>query len=140
MDQGARIKVNMKMGLLDGKVAIITGSGRGIGKAMAEKFVSEGCKVAINDIDADVCAATAEEIKSKGGEAIACKADVTNMEEVQKMVDDTVAAFGTVHILVNNAGFCRDKMIFSMSEEEFVSVVRVHLKGHFCNMHLATAY
>lgn len=117
------------MGLLDNKVAIITGSGRGIGKAIAELFVAEGCAVAINDIDADVCAQTAGEIKAKGGKAIACKADVTNDAEVKKMVDDTVAAFGTVDILVNNAGITKDAMVHKMDDKLFNFIVDVNLLG-----------
>ncbi|MHA1794451.1 MAG: SDR family NAD(P)-dependent oxidoreductase [Promethearchaeota archaeon] len=119
------------MGLLDGKVAIITGSGRGIGKAIAIKFIEEGCKVTINDIDQDVCDATAEELKKLGGDVIACKADVTNPEEVQKMVDDTVKAFGTVHILVNNAGITRDAMVHKMDDKLFNFIMNVNLKGTF---------
>ncbi|MHA1681388.1 MAG: SDR family NAD(P)-dependent oxidoreductase [Promethearchaeota archaeon] len=117
------------MGLLEGKIAIITGSGRGIGKAIALKFVEEGCKVTINDIDVDVCNATADEIKANGGEAIAVKADVTNPEEVKNMVDKTVEAFGTVHILVNNAGITKDAMIHKMEDKLFKFILDVNLKG-----------
>ena len=123
--------------LLDGKVAIITGSGRGIGKAIAELFVEHGAKVTINDIDADVCNATAEEIKSNGGEAIACKADVTNDEEVKKMVDDTVAAFGTIDILVNNAGITKDAMVHKMGDKLFDFILDVNLLGTvMCSKHV----
>ncbi|MBD3188008.1 glucose 1-dehydrogenase [Candidatus Bathyarchaeota archaeon] len=117
------------MGLLDDKVAIITGSGRGIGKAIAKRFVSEGCKVTINDIDVDVCNATAEEINAEGGEAIAVKADVTNPAEVKNMVDKTIEAFGTVHILVNNAGITKDAMIHKMEDKLFKFILDVNLKG-----------
>ena len=117
------------MGLLEGKVAIITGSGRGIGKAIAELFVKEGASVTVNDIDADVCNATAEELKNNGFNAIACQADVTNDEQVKKMVDDTVAAFGTVDILVNNAGITKDAMIHKMDDKLFNFILNVNLLG-----------
>jgi 3-oxoacyl-[acyl-carrier protein] reductase len=117
------------MGLLTGKVAIITGSGRGIGKAIAEMFAEEGAAIAVNDIDLDVCKATAEELKAKGCKAIACKADVTKDEEVKKMVDDTVAAFGTVDILVNNAGITKDAMIDKMEDKIWNFIVDVNLLG-----------
>ncbi|MBN2150418.1 MAG: 3-oxoacyl-ACP reductase FabG [Candidatus Lokiarchaeota archaeon] len=117
------------MKLLEGKVAIITGSGRGIGKSMAELFADEGAAVAINDIDADVCNATVAELKGKGFKAIACKADVTKDEDVKKMVDDTVAAFGTVDILVNNAGITKDAMFHKMDDKLWNFIQDVNLLG-----------
>nr|MDO8108872.1 SDR family NAD(P)-dependent oxidoreductase [Candidatus Sigynarchaeota archaeon] len=117
------------MKLLEGKVAIITGSGRGIGKAMAELFASEGAAITVNDIDADVCKATAEELKKNGFKAIACKADVTKDEDVKKMVEDTVKAFGTVDILVNNAGITKDAMIHKMDDKLFNFILDVNLLG-----------
>ncbi|NMC06097.1 MAG: SDR family NAD(P)-dependent oxidoreductase, partial [Candidatus Lokiarchaeota archaeon] len=111
------------MGLLTGKVAIITGSGRGIGKAIAEVFAAEGAAITVNDIDLDVCQGTANELKAKGCKAIACKADVTKDDEVKKMVDDTVAAFGTVDILVNNAGITKDAMIDKMEDKVWHFIV-----------------
>lgn len=117
------------MGLLTGKVAIITGSGRGIGKAIAEVFAAEGAAITVNDIDLDVCQGTANELKAKGCKAIACKADVTKDDEVKKMVDDTVAAFGTVDILVNNAGITKDAMIDKMEDKVWHFIVDVNLLG-----------
>lgn len=117
------------MGLLEGKVAIITGSGRGIGKSIAELFAQEGAAITVNDIDADVCAATAEELTNNGFKAIACQADVTNDEQVKKMVDDTVEAFGTVDILVNNAGITKDAMIHKMDDKLFDFILNVNLLG-----------
>jgi 3-oxoacyl-[acyl-carrier protein] reductase len=118
------------MGLLDGKVAIITGSGRGIGKGIANMFVGEGAKVCINDIDADVCKETASAI---GDSAIACPADVTNVEQVTKMVADTVAKFGKVDILINCAGITRDALIHKMDDKLLRFIIDVNLKGtHVC--------
>ena len=119
--------------LLKGKVAIITGSGRGIGKGIAKLFVEQGCKVAINDIDPNPCAETVEEIKAMGGEAIACPADVTNVEQVNKMVADTIAAFGKIDILINNAGTSRDAMIQKMDDRLLRFIIDVNMKGtHVC--------
>ncbi|MHA1338399.1 MAG: SDR family NAD(P)-dependent oxidoreductase [Promethearchaeota archaeon] len=119
--------------LLKDKIAIITGSGRGIGKAIAELYVQEGAKVTINDIDADVCKATAKELNDKygnGGEvALACVADVTKWDQVQKMVEDTVAKFGNIHILVNCAGLTRDALVHKMSDFEYRLIVDINLKG-----------
>ncbi len=115
--------------LLQGKVAIITGSGRGIGKAMAELFAEEGAAIAVNDIDLDVCKATVEELKGKGFKAIACKADVTKEEDVKKMVDDTVKAFGTVDILINNAGITKDAMFHKMDDKLWSFILDVNLLG-----------
>lgn len=123
--------------LLKDKVAIITGSGRGIGKGIALYFVEQGCKVTINDIDPVPCKETVEEIKANGGEAIACPADVTNAEQVQKMVADTIEAFGKIDILVNNAGTSRDAMIHKMSDREMNFIIDVNLKGtHVCSQAL----
>ena len=121
------------MGLLDGKVAIITGSGRGIGQGIALKFVKEGAKVVINDIDAAPCNETVEMVKKIGGKAIGCVADVTNPTQVKKMVDDCVKAFGTVDILVNNAGLTRDAMIHNMDDKLLRLIININLKGtHVC--------
>ncbi len=122
----------MKEALI-GKVAIITGSGRGIGKGMAKYFVEQGAKVVINDIDLAPCEETVNEIKAMGGEAIACPADVTNKTQVDKMIQDAIEAFGKVDILVNNAGVTRDAMIHKMSDKAMKFVVNVNLKGtHVC--------
>jgi NAD(P)-dependent dehydrogenase (short-subunit alcohol dehydrogenase family) len=117
------------MGLLDDKVAIITGSGRGIGKAIAELFVKEGAAVTVNDIDGDVCQETAQELVDAGYKAIACKADVTNIDEVQAMVDATVEAFGTVDILINNAGITKDAMLHKMDDKLWNFIVDINLFG-----------
>lgn len=118
--------------LLKDKVAIITGSGRGIGKEVANLFVEEGAKVTINDIDKDVCDETAKEINNKKpNTAISCVADVTNMEQAKKMVADAVSAFGKVDILINCAGLTRDALIHKMSDKELNLIVDVNFKGTF---------
>ncbi len=114
--------------LLKDKVAIITGSGRGIGKRTAELFIENGAKVAINDIDPEVCKATAEEF---GENAIACVADVTNFEQVEKMANDTMEKWGRIDILVNCAGLTRDAMIHKMSDSNLKLIMDVNLKGTY---------
>jgi len=121
----------MKM-QLNGKTAIITGAGRGIGKAIALKLAQCGANIVINDIptstDADK---TAEEIISSGGRAIVCKGDVRNADDVENVVKEAVNQFGTVDILVNNAGITRDNLIMRMSEKDWDDVLDINLKGAF---------
>ena len=118
------------MGIVDGKVAVITGSGRGIGKAIATLFLEEGAKVTINDIDADVCNATAKELNEAFPDsAIACVADVTNKEQVEKMMADTVTKFGKIDILVNNAGLTRDALIHKLSDKMMDLIFDINFKG-----------
>jgi NAD(P)-dependent dehydrogenase (short-subunit alcohol dehydrogenase family) len=128
------------VGALDGRVAIITGAGRGLGRAHALLFAREGASVVVNDLgggrDGSGASGTpadevVEEIRSAGGTAVANADDVTSWEGAQHLVDSAVEAFGDLHILVNNAGILRDRMLVNMSEEDFDAVVRVHLKGHF---------
>jgi 3-oxoacyl-[acyl-carrier protein] reductase len=132
------------MGDLTGKVAVITGAGRGLGREEAIQLARQGARVVINDInrpDAEEAAhATVEDIKGFGGEAIAVFGDCAESIDAENLMKATLDAYGDLNILVNNAGFCRDKTIFGMSDEEFDSVVRVHLRGHFINMRNATAY
>ncbi len=118
--------------MLKGKVAIITGSGRGIGKAIAHLFVEEGAKVTVNDIDADVCNQTAAEINEKyPNTALSCVADVTNKEQVQKMVDDTITQHGDIDILINCAGLIRDALIHKMDDKLLRLIIDINLKGTF---------
>lgn len=132
------------MGDLTGKVAVITGAGRGLGREEALQLARQGARVVVNDIDrpdaAEAAHATVEEIKALGGEAIAVLGDCADTADADRLMKTTLETFGDLNIMVNNAGFCRDKTIFGMSDDEFDSVVRVHLRGHFVNMRNATAY
>jgi NAD(P)-dependent dehydrogenase (short-subunit alcohol dehydrogenase family) len=132
------------MGDLTGKVAVITGAGRGLGREEAIQLARQGARVVINDIgrpEAKEAAESAvEEIKGFGGEAVAVYGDCADSNDAENLLKTTIDTFGDMNIMVNNAGFCRDKTIFGMSDEEFDSVVRVHLRGHFVNMRNATKY
>ena len=137
------------MGALDGRVAIITGAGRGIGREHALLFASEGAKVVVNDLggavdgtggDRSPAEQLVDEIKALGGEAVANGDDITDWEGGKRLVDAAVEAFGDLHVLVNNAGILRDKMLVNMSEAEWDSVIHVHLKGHFVPTRHAAAY
>lgn len=132
------------MSTLDGKVAVITGAGNGLGKEEALYLAGQGARVVVNEINLpkaeEAAHATVEEIKSAGGEAIAVFGDCADTNDAEKLMKETLSAYGDLNIMVNNAGYCRDKTIFGMSDEEFDSVVRVHLRGHFVNMRNATAY
>jgi len=137
------------MSVLDGKVAVVTGAGRGLGRFEALEFARQGARVVVSDLgvaadgvgrDESAGQSVVEEIKSMGGEAVAHFGDVADWNDSKAMVQTAIDHFGDLNILVCNAGFCRDKMIFSMSEEDFDSVIRVHLKGHFCGIRHASEY
>ncbi|HYD09977.1 MAG TPA: SDR family oxidoreductase [Acidimicrobiales bacterium] len=137
------------MGALDGRVAIITGAGRGIGREHALLFASEGAKVVVNDLggandgsgsDATPAEQVVKEIEAMGGEAIANADNVADWEGGQRMVNAAVEAFGDLHVLVNNAGILRDRVLVNMTEEEWDAVIHVHLKGHFVPTRWAAAY
>ncbi|HDC92803.1 MAG TPA: SDR family NAD(P)-dependent oxidoreductase, partial [Candidatus Acetothermia bacterium] len=115
---------------LQGKVAIITGAARGIGRETALLFAAEGAKVVICDL-LDEGEEVAEEIRSRGGEAIFYKLDVTDREAVKRMVDAVVERYGRIDILVNNAGITRDAQFLKMTEEDWDKVIAVNLKGVF---------
>ena len=117
------------MGKLDGKVAVITGSGRGIGKAMATLFVQEGASVIINDIDATAVAETVKEIEAKGGKVAGCVADITKGEDAAKLMDTAAEKFGKLDILVNNAGLTRDALINKMTDAQWDICVNISLRG-----------
>ena len=128
------------MALLDGKVAIVTGAGRGIGRAEAMLLAEEGAKVVVNDPgveldgsggDVSVAQQVADEIRAAGGEAIADRGSVADHAVAQRIIQRGLDSFGRLDILVNNAGITRDKMIYNMDEDMFDSVVAVHLKGTF---------
>ncbi len=130
---------------LDGKVAVITGAGQGLGKVEALEIAKQGARIVANDLGGspereEGVHAVVAEIKAMGGEAVAQFGDCASMQNAEALLKTAIDNFGDMNIMVNSAGFCRDAMIFSMSEEEFDSVVRVHLRGHFVNMHQATKY
>jgi 3-oxoacyl-[acyl-carrier protein] reductase len=120
----------MDLGLKD-KVAIVTGSARGLGAAMAQRFAEEGAKVVITDIQAEQAQATAAALRGRGFAAHCVVGDITKAADVQRLVDETVAQFGAVHVLVNNAGAPRDKYLVKMSEDDWDLVMNVMLKGAF---------
>src|ERR1017187_2640741 len=137
------------MGALDGKVAIITGAGRGIGREPALLFASEGAKIVVNDLggavdgsgdDRSPAQQVVDEIKQMGGEAIANADDVADWEGGQRLVNAAVEAFGDLHVLVNNAGILRDRVLVNMTEEEWDAVIKVHMKGHFVPTRHAAAW
>ncbi len=116
---------------LDGKVAIISGSGRGIGRALALKLAREGARVVINDLDADPAQAVIEEIKGFGGEAVTCTGDVTTPDFGNRFVKTALDSFGGLDIIVNNAGYTWDSVIQKMSDEQFEAMFKVHLMAPF---------
>ena len=137
------------MGMLDGKVAIVTGAGRGIGREEALLLAAEGAKVIVNDVGASVrgdggdrsaAQQTVDDIVAAGGEAVVNDADVSSWEGAQSLVQQAVDTWGKLDVLVNNAGILRDKMSFSMEEAEWDDVIRVHLKGHFAMAHFAAVH
>ncbi|MBN1188441.1 MAG: 3-oxoacyl-[acyl-carrier-protein] reductase [Dehalococcoidales bacterium] len=115
---------------LEGKIALVTGSGRGIGKAIALRLSGDGAKVIINDVT-DESAACAEEIKSAGRPALFLKSNVTSSIEVNAMMDRIIAEYGRIDIVVNNAGITRDQLTLRMTDEEWDAVIAVNLKGVF---------
>ncbi|HTY55453.1 MAG TPA: SDR family NAD(P)-dependent oxidoreductase [Candidatus Binataceae bacterium] len=137
------------MALLDGKVAAVTGSGRGIGRAVAKALAAHGASVVVNDLGVTVdghkepstpAGEVVREIKSAGGKAVANQMDIATVAGGQGLVDQAIKEFGQLDILVNVAGILRDRMIFNMSEEEWDEVIRVHLKGHYCTIRPASAH
>jgi NAD(P)-dependent dehydrogenase (short-subunit alcohol dehydrogenase family) len=137
------------MGALDGRVAIITGAGRGIGREHALLFASEGAKVVVNDLggaidgsgdDRSPAEQVVDEIKAMGGEAVANADNVADWDGGKRLIDAAVEAFGDLHVLVNNAGILRDRVLINMTEDEWDAVIHVHLKGHFVPTRHAAAY
>ena len=137
------------MGSLDGKVAIVTGGARGVGRGEALLLAAEGASVVVNDLggewdgtgsDNRPAQQTADEITDAGGKAVANYDDVADWEGGQRLINQAIETFGGLDILVCNAGILRDRTIFNMTEEEWDSVSRVHLKGHFVPTRFATAY
>ncbi len=137
------------MGTLDGRVTIITGAGRGIGREHALFFASEGAKVVVNDLGGDIHGEGADrapaqqvvdEIVGLGGEAVANTDSVSDFDGAKRLIDQAVESFGDLHVLVNNAGILRDRVLVNMTEPEWDAVMNVHLKGHFCPTRHAAAY
>jgi NAD(P)-dependent dehydrogenase (short-subunit alcohol dehydrogenase family) len=128
------------MGSLDGRVAIITGAGRGIGREHALLFAAEGARVVVNDLDPAPAEAVCAEITAAGGEAVANSSDISTWAGGEAIVEQAVSAFGGLHVLVNNAGILRDRMLVSMTEQEWDDVVASHLKGHFAPTRFAAAH
>ncbi|HWD52809.1 MAG TPA: SDR family oxidoreductase [Acidimicrobiales bacterium] len=137
------------MGALDGRVAIITGAGRGIGREHALLFAAEGAKVVVNDlggapdgsgVDRSSAQQVVDEITAAGGDAVANTDDITGWDGGKRLIETAVEAFGNLHVLVNNAGILRDRVLVNMSEDEWDSVIKVHLKGHFVPLRHAAAY
>lgn len=135
-------------GILDGRIAIVTGAGRGIGRAHALELARQGARVVVNDYGVSLAGEKSvspadevvAEIKELGGEAVANGADVADFAQAAEMVQQAIDTFGGLDILVNNAGFVRDRMLVNTSEEEWDAVIRVHLKGHFAPLRHAGAY
>jgi NAD(P)-dependent dehydrogenase (short-subunit alcohol dehydrogenase family) len=136
------------MGLVDGRVVIVTGAGRGIGRAHALAFAAEGARVVVNDIGVGLDGSAGEspaqqvvdEITAAGGEAVANRDDIAEWTGAQNLIDTAVETFGGLDVLVNNAGFIRDRMLANTSESEWDAVIRVHLKGHFMTLRHAAGY
>lgn len=136
-------------GICEGRIVIVTGAGRGIGRGHALEFARQGAKVVVNDLGAELdgtgsstgpAGEVVDAIRAMGGEAVANGSDVADWEGAQALVQCAIDTFGGLDVLVNNAGFLRDRMLFSSSEDEWDAVIRVHLKGHFATARFASAY
>lgn len=138
------------MGLVDGRVVIVTGAGGGIGRAHALAFAAEGARVVVNDIGVGLDGSPAsggsaaqdvvDEILAAGGQAVADGSDISDWDQAANLIQAAVETYGGVDVLVNNAGIVRDRMIANTSEEEFDAVIAVHLKGHFATMRHAASH
>ena len=135
--------------LLEGKVALVTGAGRGIGREHALMLAEHGAKVVVNDLGGDEfgggadltpAAQVVQDITSAGGEAVVNGGSVASFDDARAMVHQAVDTFGDINIVVNNAGILRDRMVFSMSEDDWDTVMAVHLKGTFAPSHHAAGY
>jgi NAD(P)-dependent dehydrogenase (short-subunit alcohol dehydrogenase family) len=136
-------------GICEGRVVIVTGAGRGLGRAHALEFARQGAKVVVNDLGAEIdgsggstgpAGEVVDEIRAAGGEAIANGADIADWDQAEAMIEQALNAYGVLDVLVNNAGFLRDRMLANTSEGEWDAVMRVHLKGHFAPARHAIAH
>jgi 3-oxoacyl-[acyl-carrier protein] reductase len=126
--------------LLQGKSAIVTGSGRGIGKSIAKLFADHGASVVINDIDADVAQATADEISGAGGRSVVCAGSVTEVDFPDRLVKACADSFGGIDVIVNNAGYTWDAVVQNMTDEQWYAMIDVHLTAPFRIIRAATPY
>lgn len=147
---GASLKGESNMaGILEDRVAIVTGAGRGLGREHALELARQGAKVVVNDLGtaldgAGVSVGPAQEvveiIQAAGGQAVANGADIADFTQARELIEQAVSEFGRLDVLVNNAGFVRDRMLVNAEEDEWDAVIRVHLKGHFATLRHAAAY
>ncbi len=137
------------MGICEGRIAIVTGAGRGLGRAHALELARQGARVVVNDLGVDrdgtgrdtaTAQAVVDEIHDAGGDAVAHGDDIADWDGAARLVATALDTFGGLDVLVNNAGFVRDRMVATTSEEEWDAVIRVHLKGHFAPTRHASAY
>jgi NAD(P)-dependent dehydrogenase (short-subunit alcohol dehydrogenase family) len=128
------------MGLLDGKVAIVTGAGRGIGRGEAIELARGGARVVVNELDGDVGKQVIEEITAAGGEAVLDTGDCSEDETARGLISTALDAFGRLDALVNNAGILRDRTVAKMTPDEWDAVIKVHLRGHYLPTHYACAH
>jgi NAD(P)-dependent dehydrogenase (short-subunit alcohol dehydrogenase family) len=137
------------VGICDGRIVIVTGAGRGLGREHALEFARQGAKVVVNDLGAELdgtgrsggpAQEVVDQIVAGGGEAVVNGDDVADWDGSARLVQTAIDTFGGLDVLVNNAGFVRDRMVVSATEDEWDAVVRVHLKGHFCTARHASAY
>ena len=126
--------------VLDGRVALVTGAGQGLGRAEALALARAGARVVLNDLPGDAVQDAAAAIRADGGDAVAVAGDIGEWATGERLMAAALGAYGRLDIVVNNAGVLRDRMIFTMSPEEWDLVLRVHLRGHFITTRLATAY
>lgn len=125
---------------LDGRVALVTGAGSGLGRAHALRLAAEGASVAVNDVDAAAAHDVVGQIRSAGGDAVPAVGDVSDWTTAERLVAEAVESFGELHVLVNNAGNLRERSIPNMTEAEWDDVIRVHLRGHFAMLRWAARH
>jgi NAD(P)-dependent dehydrogenase (short-subunit alcohol dehydrogenase family) len=125
---------------LSGKAAIVTGAGNGLGRAESLALARAGALLVVNDLPGDPVRETAERIRAAGGQAVVCDGDIGEWETGKRLMTAALDAYGRLDVLVNNAGVLRDRMIFTMSPQEWDLVLRVHLRGHFVTTRLATEH